>query len=71
MESRIDDPIYDKAKLVAKNTPRLCVANLQRKLMIGYNRANRLMEAMIEDGLVEQYNTGLGGMGYRLVATTK
>ncbi len=64
-----DDPLYDKAALVAKNSPRLCVANLQRTLAIGYNRAYRLMETMVGEGLVERFDTGFGGVGYRLAAT--
>jgi DNA segregation ATPase FtsK/SpoIIIE-like protein len=62
-----EDPIYEQAKLVARSTDKLCIANLQRHLMIGYNRASRLMEAMIEDGMVERFDTGYGGIGYRLV----
>lgn len=64
-----DDPLYGKATLIAKNSPRLCVANLQRTLAIGYNRAYRLMETMIGEGLVERFDTGFGGIGYRIVAT--
>lgn len=63
----IEDPIYENAKILARSTDHLCIANLQRNLLIGYNRAARLMEAMIEDGMVERFDTGYGGIGYRLV----
>lgn len=67
MNSQIEkDPLYEKAKLVARGTNRLCVANIQRTLLIGYNRANRLMESMIEDGVVEKYESAYGGFGYKL-----
>jgi DNA segregation ATPase FtsK/SpoIIIE-like protein len=62
-----EDPLYEQAKMIAKSADRLCIANLQRTLMIGYNRASRLMDSMIDDGLVERYETGYGGMGYKLV----
>lgn len=61
------DPLYEKAKLAARSTDKLCVANLQRALLIGYNRASRLMDAMVEDGTVERYDSVCGGIGYRLV----
>ena len=60
------DPLLERAKQVAMNTPHLCVAALQRTMNIGYNRALRLMETMIDEGMVERYNTSLG-IGYRLV----
>lgn len=62
-----NDPLYEKAKLIARSTDKLCIAKIQRTLLIGYNRASRLMEAMIEDGIVERYETGYGGIGYRLL----
>ena len=62
-----EDPIYEQAKTVARSADKLCIANLQRGLLIGYNRASRLMDAMVEDGMVERYDTGYGGIGYRLV----
>lgn len=69
MEPQAQDPLYEKAKLVAQNTPRLCVANIQRTMAIGYNRATALMTAMVNDGLVEKKDSGLGGFAYRWVGS--
>lgn len=68
METTTEDPLYEKAKMVVRNTDNpICVAKIQRTLLIGYNRANRLMEKMIADGFVERYDT-YSGTGYRLVS---
>lgn len=65
MEGQID-PLYDRAKMLVRRADKICVSNIQRHLLIGYNRAYRLMDLMIEDGIVERYDTGYGGIGYRL-----
>lgn len=67
MNTEDNDPLYEKATLIARSTNKLCISTIQRALLIGYNRASRLMEAMIEDGMVERYDTGYGGIGYRLL----
>ena len=61
----IDDPLYDKAVLVAKAANPPSTANLQRTLLIGYNRASRLMDAMIDNGIIRRIELE-SGVGYRL-----
>ncbi|WP_324780983.1 DNA translocase FtsK [Thiobacillus sedimenti] len=58
------DELYPKAVEVAKAANPPSISNLQRYLMIGYNRASRLMDYLIEDGIVEQFETE-NGTGYR------
>lgn len=58
------DELYPKALMVAKKASPPSIANIQRTLMIGYNRASRLMDCLIDDGIVERYET-TNGFGYR------
>jgi DNA segregation ATPase FtsK/SpoIIIE-like protein len=60
------DPLYEQVKHHVLVTNYLCVSGIQRAFLIGYNRAARFMEQLIDDGVVEKYDTGLGGIGYRL-----
>jgi len=46
------DPLYDKAVMVVRALNRASVSLVQRHLMIGYNRASRLLEAMEKAGVV-------------------
>jgi len=62
----MEDPLYEKAVLVVKAANPPSTANLQRTLMIGYNRASRLMDAMIGNGILERIEYERG-VGYRLV----
>jgi len=66
MESAMCDPLYDKAKALMLSSSHPCISNIQRGLLIGYNRAARLMESLVEDGVIEKFDTGLGGIGYRV-----
>jgi len=61
----MDDPLYDKALQVVKAANPPSITNIQRTLLIGYNRARRLMDAMIEDGTVRTIELP-NGVGYRL-----
>lgn len=61
----MDDPLYEKAVLVVKAANPPSTANLQRTLLIGYNRASRLMDAMIDSGILERFEHE-HGIGYRL-----
>ena len=62
----MDDPLYEKALLVVKAAKQPSIANLQGRLLIGYNRARRLMDAMIDNGIVERVEYE-SGVEYRLV----
>ena len=46
------DPLFiDAAKFIVKNR-NAAISNLQRKYIIGYNRAGRIMEQLVEAGIV-------------------
>lgn len=47
------DPLYQEAVNVAKEVGYVGVANLQRTMKIGYTRAARLVDLMIERGFCE------------------
>ncbi len=47
----IDDR-YEEAKKIVRESKRGRISYLQRKMLIGYNRAARLMEAMESEGIV-------------------
>lgn len=51
---RLDDDIYENAQQIIITNNRASISLLQRKLIIGYNRAARLMERMEEDGIVSK-----------------
>lgn len=57
--SDITDELYDAAvKVIAASKHPPCVATLQRKLMIGYNRAQRIMESMADKGVLKRGDHG-------------
>jgi len=61
------DELYTRAKFLAQTEKHFCISNIQRNLMIGYNRAKRLMDELEKNGVVQSYDTGLGGIGYKLI----
>jgi len=62
----MDDPLYDRAVLIVKAAKPPSTAHLQRTLLIGYNRASRLMDDMIQNGILKRIEHE-NGVGYRLV----
>jgi len=50
------DPLYDDAVRLVAETRRCSTSWLQRKLMLGYNRAARIVEMMERRGLVGPAN---------------
>ena len=48
------DPMYDQAVAVMMKTGKATTASLQRHLLIGYNRAVRIMKEMEAAGLVSK-----------------
>jgi DNA segregation ATPase FtsK/SpoIIIE-like protein len=62
----MDDPLYEKAVMVVKAANPPSIANIQRRLMIGHNRASRLMDELIERGLIERIEYERGAR-YKLV----
>ncbi len=49
------DDVFDEAVRIVLETRRGSVSLLQRKLMIGYSRASRLIDQMAEEGVVGDY----------------
>jgi S-DNA-T family DNA segregation ATPase FtsK/SpoIIIE len=49
------DELFDKAVEIVLETKRGSVSLLQRRLMIGYSRASRLIEEMAAAGIVGEY----------------
>lgn len=45
-------PLYEKAVDVVQTTGRASISTVQRHLMIGYNHAARLVEAMEQNGII-------------------
>lgn len=60
------DELYDKAAMVVVSMRRASISLIQRTLMIGYNRAARLLEAMEREGVVSP----MDNMGQRAVIAT-
>ena len=52
----ISDELYDKAVAIVARDRKVSISYIQRKLMIGYNRAARLVERMEAEGVVSQAN---------------
>ncbi|HNQ23120.1 MAG TPA: DNA translocase FtsK [Phycisphaerae bacterium] len=49
------DPLFDQAVRIVLETKRGSVSLLQRRLMVGYSRASRLIDQMADAGLVGDY----------------
>ena len=58
-----DDPLYSTAVEFVRKSQRASISAVQRKLLIGYNRAARLIEAMEVAGVI----THMDGNGHREV----
>ena len=54
--SESGDELYDKAIAIVANERKVSTSYIQRRLMIGYNRAARLIERMEEDGMISKPN---------------
>ena len=59
------DPLYEQAVEIVRTNRRASLSLVQRLLVIGYNRAARLMESMEEQGVV----SGMASNGNRTVLT--
>lgn len=59
----MEDELYDTAKAAVLSSGRPTLAFVQRKLVIGYNRAARLIERMEQEGVVSRP----GADGHRTV----
>lgn len=46
------EPLYAQAAEFAKSEPTMGIPKMQRKFMIGYNRAARLCERLAADGVL-------------------
>lgn len=57
------DPLYDKAVMIVRARNRASVSLVQRELLIGYNRASRLFDAMEAAGVISPVSMD----GYRTV----
>lgn len=53
----LDDVLYDDAVAFVRKSGRASISAVQRKLLIGYNRAARLIEAMEVAGIVSAMNS--------------
>lgn len=54
----IKDPLLDEAKAVTLENKKASVTHLQRRMRIGYTRAARLMDYMVEDGFCTRLEDG-------------
>ena len=54
--SESGDELFDKAIAIVANERKVSTSYIQRRLMIGYNRAARLIERMEEDGMISKPN---------------
>jgi DNA segregation ATPase FtsK/SpoIIIE-like protein len=48
------DPLYDQAVDVVRTNQRASISLVQRHLRIGYNRAERLLDAMADAGQISK-----------------
>lgn len=51
-ELKVLEPLYDQAVDFAKSETTMSVSKMQRKFMIGYNRAARLCERLADEGIL-------------------
>lgn len=61
VESRSDDPIYDKAVALVAQAGYCSISHLQRHLSVGYNKAAKLVERMEKEGIVGPASGKAGG----------
>lgn len=60
-----EDPLYELAVKLMREAPEYAgISRIQRKLTIGYNRASRIMDAMIERGVIARTYSVEGGVTY-------
>ena len=55
MDSDSDDPLYEEALKIAQEG-RASISNLQRRLKIGFPRAGRIYEKLVENGVIQKEN---------------
>lgn len=48
------EPLYDSMVVVATAEQTISITRLQRSFMIGYNRAARMLEHLVEVGILNQ-----------------
>ena len=49
------DEFYEDAKAHVIETRRVSISNIQRKFMLGYNRAARIIEHLENEGVVSEF----------------
>lgn len=50
------EPLYAQMQEFALAEPTISISRLQRKFMIGYNRAARMLEQLVEVGVLRRNN---------------
>jgi DNA segregation ATPase FtsK/SpoIIIE-like protein len=55
-----DDPLFAKAVAHVRKSGRASISSVQRALLIGYNRAARMIELMEDTGVITPMNTSGG-----------
>lgn len=65
----VDDPLYQKLIPMLPGLGKFRVGAVQRRLLIGYNRASRLMDQLANDGRIREVPDERGG--YYIATTPK
>lgn len=60
MREVIKDPLYDEAVKFVREVDYVSTSTIQRKFMIGYNRAARMIEDMELSKIIGPYQQGKG-----------
>lgn len=60
MQEVIKDPLYDQAVSFVREVNHVSTSAIQRKFMIGYNRAARIIEDMEQNKVISPYQHGKG-----------